>query len=1330
MSKISIKTKKEITPKVYAYTTPEIKRHDGWTKIGYTEREVEERVKEQTHTVDVEYKIEWWGISKFEGSDKIFKDTDFHLYLRQKGYEQEQEKDNEWFKIDGVTSESEFKEYKSSDGHLKALEAVPYHLREEQEKAVIQTKNYYRETEKGEYLWNAKPRFGKTLSVYDFCKQIGAKKVLIVTNRPSIANSWYDDYVKFLGDESGYKFVSSTDALKDRVKYKYVIHLEDFNGFKDFKDRILRNGYGCIEFVSLQDLKGSIYFGGKFDKLREVKELEWDLLVVDEAHEGVDTYKTDIAFDQINRKFTLHLSGTPFKALANDKFNERAIFNWTYADEQKAKLDWENTHKDSVDENPYEYLPKLNLLTYQLSELIKDEVSKGIDLNGTTEEYAFDLNEFFKTNSSGKFVHEDSVDKFLDSLTKLEKMPFSSVEMREELKHTFWLLYRVDSAKALVQKLKEHPIFKDYEIVLAAGDGKIDDDDENEKSFNRVVNAIKEYDKTITISVGQLTTGVTIPEWTGVLMLCNTQSPSLYMQAAFRAQNPCLYSKEGHYYRKENAYVFDFDPARTLTVFEEFANDLYSNTTNGQGTPEDRKERIFELLNFFPVIGEDEEGQMIPLDAEKVLTIPRKIRSKEVVNRGFMSDFLFQNIVNVFHAPSKVISMIERFPAIDEPKSKSKSKARVGVTENTADELNLNEKGEVNIDDKYVIGKCADCFGEKRYGISKDAIAKIAEVQANHKDEENKDVEIKDVQKVIEDSIVNPIMDIVQDKYDKGLSSKDKKKLLKEHEERTERAIHKVYAQYSIDVNTLNSDRDNKISELSSHRDEEVAIIEGSKQEDIDIANRERDEYIAKISEDKETSIKNAVEVKKAKISSASEDRRSNIEQANEKKRSDISSANESKKEKIANLADKKREDISVLKDLLRNRDIDKSDFESRKADIESEYESGKESVEAEYELLKKRAEENCELAKANADENFETAKKLAEDNFESTKRNIEVQSDNAQKQAQIDCAKKIEQAEEQYKVKKESIESDFNEKKEQAENDCDEKKKVVADKLVSDFNAEAAQIVQSVEEQSIRRVEENVKNEKKKDIEKIVRDHLRGFSRTIPSFLMAYGDENTTLKNFDKIVPPDVFKEVTDITLEEFRMLRDGGCYTDENTGELKSFKGGLFDSVVFDDSVKEFLALKDRLSNYFERTNKENIFDYIPPQRNDLIYTPKKVVKEMVDLLEDNNPGCFDNDEFTFLDPCMKSGLYITEIVTRLFNSEVLKSKYPNDDERLRHIFEKQVYGITPTQIINDIVMNFMFGFDKKNEINRKNFVMIPDIIDIVKEGKLEEKLDEIFE
>ena len=251
---------------------------------------------------------------------------------------------------------------------------------------------------------------------------------------------------------------------------------------------------------------------------------------------------------------------------------------------------------------------------------------------------------------------------------------------------------------------------------------------------------------------------------------------------------------------------------------------------------------------------------------------------------------------------------------------------------------------------------------------------------------------------------------------------------------------------------------------------------------------------------------------------------------------------------------------------------------------------------------------------------------------------------------------------------------------------------------------------------------------EYKETIEEAVRDHLRGFARTIPSFLMAYGDENTTLSTFDIIIPDAVFVEVTSITLDQFRLLRDGGSYTDTETGEEKHYPGKLFDPVVFDDSIKEFLTLRDRLANYFDESHTEDIFDYIPPQKTNQIFTPKHIVKQMVDMLEVENPGCFDDPEKTFADLYMKSGLYIAEIVKRLYNSNGMKTAYPNDSERLQHIFEKQVYGLAPTEIIYQIALHFVLGFDNDNRVIRHNLRQV-DALPYAKDGTLERKLDEWF-
>ena len=894
--------------------------------------------------------------------------------------------------------------------------------------------------------------------------------------------------------------MSEVDALKGK---RGVLTREEYTHFLLGKDS---ENVKCIEFVSLQDMKGSIYFGGQYDKLGEVANMEWDILVIDEAHEGVDTYKTDVAFDRIKRKFTLHLSGTPFKALANNKFADDAIYNWTYADEQKKKRDWDVSAEE---ENPYSTLPQLNLYTYQMSEIIKDELQQGIEIDGETEEYAFDLNEFFAV-TNGKFNHESSVDKFLDALTRQTKFPFSTEKLRDELKHTFWLLDRVDSAKVLAKKLREHPIFQEYEVVLAAGDGKLDDDEETMKSYDKVVAAIAQHEKTITLSVGQLTTGITIPEWTAVLMLSNMRSPALYMQAAFRAQNPCLFKVGTSFKRKENAYVFDFDPARTLTIFEQFANNLNPNTAKSGGTAEERKENVKELLNFFPVIGEDEQGELVELDAEKVLTIPRKIRSIEVVKRGFMSNFLFQNISNIFGAPKEVIDIITKFEPIEEPKSK------VNLTEEVQKDLSLDENWEVALSDEFVIGRTQDVFGDKIYDVT----SQVQETMTQMKQAPDKAQKAIDkLKEAVKQSAVKAVVDTAQSTYGSDMKAADKRQIESKLNHEADRMIDKLHTNYEIERNVIEN---------------------------------------------------------------------------------------------------------------------------QRVAEQQARYETGKTSEQI--------------------DKEFEQKQKVAMEKF-----NEELTT------------------------------------------------------AISDFAKESTK-------ETVKTIETKKKEREKETIEDGVRDHLRGFSRTIPSFLMAYGDNTVTLATFDTIIPDKVFLEVTSITLDQFKFLRDGGDYVEEETGQTKHFDGQLFDSVVFDDSVKEFLALKKKLADYFDEKSVEDIFDYIPPQKTNQIFTPKTMVKKMVDMLEQENPGCFDMPDKTFIDLYMKSGLYITEIVKRLYQSDEMKKQFPDNKERLKHIFEKQVYGLAPTEIIYKIATSYILGFDEDTKNIKHNFRQL-DALPYAKEGTLDQVLDELY-
>ena len=295
-------------------------------------------------------------------------------------------------------------------------------------------------------------------------------------------------------------------------------------------------------------------------------------------------------------------------------------------------------------------------------------------------------------------------------------------------------------------------------------------------------------------------------------------------------------------------------------------------------------------------------------------------------------------------------------------------------------------------------------------------------------------------------------------------------------------------------------------------------------------------------------------------------------------------------------------------------------------------------------------------------------------------------------------------------------------------EEEFEQKKQDLQANLQDQLSNTVKTFIETSTQDVVETVEKKIKEREKTGIEDSVRDHLRGFSRTIPSFLMAYGDDTVTLATFDAVIPNPVFLEVTSITLDQFRFLRDGGKYKDAETGEEKEFAGNLFDPVVFDDSVKEFLRLKKKLADYFDEKSIEDIFDYIPPQKTNQIFTPKTMVKKMVDMLETENPGCFDDPDKTFIDLYMKSGLYITEIVKRLYQSERMKEQFPDPKERLRHIFEKQVYGLAPTEIIYHIALSYILGFNEGMEDIKHNFRQL-DALPYAKEGTLQEKLDELF-
>jgi type II restriction enzyme len=1054
MTSPDIHTYREVIPLVYSWSTPDIPKYEGWEKIGYTEQDsAATRISQQASQLSVT-KVENWVRRAFftSAAGGTFKDGDFHAYLRQVSVERElKPQRTEWhhFATSAKSSIDHFNSFAGQDfADFQASGEDDYQLRPEQVAAIDQALAVFDEGGT-EVLWNAKPRFGKTLATYDLMSKLEAKRVLIVTNRPAVANSWFDDFARFIGHQTGYKFVSESPSLASRSVMTRDQWRTYVNGDSGDDPRI-------VEFVSLQDLKGSQYFGGIHNKLKHIADFEWDLLVIDEAHEGVDTTKTDVAFDQIRRPRTLHLSGTPFKALVSGRFSNNQIFNWTYEDEQTARANWD----DDAVENPYGSLPRLNMLTYQVSRMVTDQLSKGValDEDGGNIDFAFDLNEFFSTKANGFFEHETEVMKFLDCLTTNEKYPFSTPELRDEIRHSFWLLNRVASAKALQRLLKNHEVFKDYEVILAAGDGREDDADLAivGKSLDNVRGAIatceKNGGKTITLSVGQLTTGVTVPEWTAVIMLSNLSSPPLYMQAAFRAQNPCSFERGGTMFQKRNAYIFDFAPERTLTIFDAFANDLSSTPSTDQSV---RRENIRELLNFFPVIGEDSEGRMVELDAAQVLTFPQVFKAREVVRRGFLSNLLFANVAGIFRYSEHVKAILEKLPEAKQGKLKTGQSIDLAVPPPS-----LDADGNVQVD---------------------------------------------------VETIINP-----------------------------------------------------KIAELGPPvwRIEDIAPV------------------------DREASPQGTAR-------------------------------------QVAKLVTEKAR-------------------ETRQKLVE------------EYGLSAKQMErdEKQTEARVTADvERLLTERGIAEKRF-----------DDAMEEAATEAAA------EEIKQEKAAHNESFN-----------------AD-ILALVNSRTDEIVKDVITREETKKEQKRANQTMDD----ARSHLRGFARTIPMFLMAYGNRNIRLTNFNDYTPDHVFEEITGITEAEFRVLRDGQEVTEEDGTVVQV--PGLFDAAVFDQAIQEFLNKKEALADYFDESQTENIFAYIPHQKTSLVFTPGSVVQTMVDVIETENPGIFEDPTKTFADLFSTAGLFLMELVRRL--NAGLADVIPDKEERLRHILTKQIFEMSHNELLHKITIEAISG------------------------------------
>ena len=611
------------------------KQHEGSLKIGETtlgddtgdalaapnsdvlNQAAKARIDQYTKTAGISYELLHTELTFYIRGGHIcsFNDKQVHNVLERSGVKRKEFKGaTEWYSCDLETVKRAIAAIKEGKDSLGAGEVThtenPIILRPEQKDAVERTLKQFRRG--NQMLWNAKMRFGKTLCALRVAKEMGAVRTIIVTHRPVVDASWFEDFGKTFHDSPEWHYGSHNKG-------------ESFASLQ----RLAGQGKKYVYFASMQDMRGSKEVGGKFDKNNEIFSTTWDLVIVDEAHEGTQTELGKAVLEQLISKNTkiLRLSGTPFNLL--DDHKEEEVFTWDYVMEQKAKIDWEINHLG--DTNPYASLPAIHIYTYDLGRLMSEY---------SDEEKAFNFREFFRTREDGSFVHERDIDHFLTLLTTDDEeslYPYSNDSFRQIFRHTLWILPGVKAAKALSRKLAKHPVFGLFNVVNVAGDG--DEEEESRDALelvNKAIGSDPDQSYTITLSCGRLTTGVSVKPWTGVFMMAGAYSTSAagYMQTIFRVQTP--YTHNGR--MKTDCYAFDFAPDRTLRVLAETAKVSHKA---GKQTEDDRK-LLGDFLNFCPIIAID-GGQMKQYKVETMLAQLKRAQIEKVVQDGFENGALYND---------------------------------------------------------------------------------------------------------------------------------------------------------------------------------------------------------------------------------------------------------------------------------------------------------------------------------------------------------------------------------------------------------------------------------------------------------------------------------------------------------------------------------------------------------------------------------------------------------------------------------------------------------------------------------------------------------------
>jgi len=635
-----------VEPKIYAYedTHPQ---YAGLLKIGYTTKSVQERVAQQYQTLrpgERPYRIVLEETA-IRSDGTVFTDHDVHQMLRINGIQQA---GGEWFRCTVEQVKSAINAVR--EGQLfEEQRSLNFKMRPEQEAAVEKTiayfKNYRRENDKTpHFLWNCKMRFGKTFAAYQLARLMGWKKVLVLTFKPAVQSAWEED-LRCHVDFRGWQFIKPGGlSYEDADKQKPIVCFGSFQdylgrnpstgGIKTKNEWVHTTNWDCVIF-------DEYHFGAWREKAKDLFEAEDEEERKAAEGEAIDYFDEDIL--PITSDHYLYLSGTPFRAIATGEFIEEQIYNWTYSDEQKAKEEWRGAN------NPYAALPRMVLMTYQLPDAIREVAMKG-------EFNEFDLNVFFSAEGVGdqaRFKYEDEVQKWLDLIrgadlpTSLDNLrmgaqrpplPYSDVRLLGVLSHTLWFLPSVASCYAMRNLLakRQNKFYHDYKVIVAAGAAA----GIGVHALPPVLEAMGDplKTKTITLTCGKLTTGVTVRPWTGIFMLRNSSSPETYFQAAFRVQNPWTIknpdgtSPNEELILKEECYVFDFAPDRALRQIADYSCRLNVNE-------DDPEKKVEEFIHFLPVLAYD-GSSMKQIDAAGVLDMAMSGTTATLLARRWESALL------------------------------------------------------------------------------------------------------------------------------------------------------------------------------------------------------------------------------------------------------------------------------------------------------------------------------------------------------------------------------------------------------------------------------------------------------------------------------------------------------------------------------------------------------------------------------------------------------------------------------------------------------------------------------------------------------------------